>query len=210
MLKHILLITILFSCSTEIKDISINGETMGTQYAIKYLSSDHEQNEIIENEIIELLHKIDKIEMSTWTSKSELSKFNLSTETTAKSIPKSLYKVIEKSIEISKLSDGAFDVTVMPLVNLWGFGWQGRPKSDVLQSSLDSIKEFIGYENISLLANNKIAKRKANLMIDLSSIAKGYGVDVIATLLDKKEIKSYLVEIGGEVRSKGLKQDVSA
>lgn len=203
-----ILIIAFLSCEPAPQAVRISGNTMGTTYNVALVSPLPMDQAKIKTSIDSILYIIDKVEMTTWTSSSILSKFNLSQSTEETAIPASLHRVIKHAIDVSKLSQGAFDVSVMPLVNLWGFGWKGRPKSAIDNTALDSIKPFIGYEKINLSdieSNNEamLQKQHPQLMIDLSAIAKGYAVDVVAEYLDHLKIKNYLVEIGGEVRSKG-------
>jgi thiamine biosynthesis lipoprotein len=105
------------------------------------------------------------------------------------------------AMQISKETDGAFDITVAPLVNAWGFGFKNgiEPTSE----QVDSLKQIIGYQKVSL-AGGKITKADDRLMLDCSAIAKGYGTDVVAQLLRSKGIKNFMVEIGGEIVTSGV------
>jgi thiamine biosynthesis lipoprotein len=104
-------------------------------------------------------------------------------------------------MEISKLTDGAFDLTVAPVVNAWGFGFDESKKAD--SALIDSLMHFVGYEKV-VLKNKKIIKQFTGTMLDASAVAKGQGVDVAANYLEKQGIQNYMVEIGGEVRVKGI------
>jgi len=112
--------------------------------------------------------------------------------------------VFELSKEIYQLTDGAFDITVAPLVNAWGFGRKNNvmPKKE----KIDSILEFVGLEKVDLM-NSEIIKDDPRIQLDVNAIAQGYSVDVIAAYLDQWGIKDYLVEVGGEVKSKGKNQN---
>lgn len=109
--------------------------------------------------------------------------------------------VIEKALEVSQLTNGAFDITVAPLVNLWGFGFKNS--DNVSQQAVDSILQFVGYHKLHLLPDGHITKDDPRLMLDASSIAKGYMCDVIGDFLRDKGISSYMVEIGGEIACAG-------
>ncbi len=110
-------------------------------------------------------------------------------------------KVFEESERISRLTDGAFDITIAPLANAWGFGFK---KSEWVDSLVvDSLLQFTGYEKIKL-QNGKVVKSDPRIMISCSAIAKGYASDVIAGFFSSKGIKNYMVEIGGEIVVKGV------
>ena len=111
---------------------------------------------------------------------------------------------MEKSIEIMKISDGAFDITVAPLVDFWGFGDKSIEKKDT--SEIKNILENIGISNIRLDGNHLI-KKSPNVKINVNAIAQGYTVDIISNFLEKNGITNYMVEIGGEIRTSGLNKD---
>lgn len=111
--------------------------------------------------------------------------------------------VFTMSESISKETGGAFDITVAPLVNLWGFGF--KHSSAPSKHLIDSIRAFVGYQKVSL-RQGKIIKKDPRLMLDCSAIAKGYGVDVVASYLRKQGIKNFIVEIGGEIVSSGISE----
>ena len=111
--------------------------------------------------------------------------------------------VYEKSMEISRETDGAFDITVAPLVNAWGFGFKNG--SIPTRRQVDSLKAFVGYEKISLVGG-KVKKRDPRMMLDCSAIAKGYGTDVVARYLRSRGVKNFMVEIGGEIVTSGINQ----
>ena len=105
--------------------------------------------------------------------------------------------------KISDNTDGAFDITVAPLVNAWGFGFKtGNPPT---KQTVDSLRAIVGYKKVKLV-NHRITKTDARVMLDCSAIAKGYGCDVVARLLEKRGIKNYMVEIGGEVVTHGISE----
>lgn len=109
--------------------------------------------------------------------------------------------VINRSQEISGISDGLFDITVSPLINAWGFGFKNM--DNITPEVIDSLKQIIGYDKMSI-ENGKIVKTDPRIQINTSAIAKGYSVDVISNLLESYGISDYMVEIGGEVRTKGM------
>ena len=113
-----------------------------------------------------------------------------------------LRTLIRRSQEVSRFTQGAFDVTCAPLVNLWGFGFKNR--ANVTQQDIDSIRQFVGYDKVSLLPDGRIRKADARVSLDFSSIAKGYMCDVVAQYLRNQGIRNFMVEIGGEIVCGGL------
>ena len=109
--------------------------------------------------------------------------------------------VFNKAMEVSAISNGAFDVTVAPLVNLWGFGFENS--DSISQHAIDSIKQFVGFRKVRI-KNNRIVKDDPRIKFNFSAIAKGYACDVIAALLEREGVKNYMVDIGGEVTAKGM------
>ncbi len=186
------------------EELLLQGPTMGTTYNIKFVI---EKGQL---DVNQLHHEIDAAlvqvnqEMSTYIPDSELSLFNKSAGDTPVAMSNGLAKVINESIRLGKLTSGKLDVTVGPLVNLWGFGPLARPDVVPSDEALANAKANTGLNHI-VIDGNQLSKTLPSLYVDLSTIAKGYGVDVIAELLESKNIQSYLVEVGGEMRLKGFK-----
>ncbi|MDO6440751.1 FAD:protein FMN transferase [Marinobacter sp. 2_MG-2023] len=186
----------------------ISGPVFGTTYHISVVApEDRKKLEVLAKGIDEALEDVDA-SMSTWRKDSELSKLNRR-EDQSDWVPlsKGLYEVLAKADEISRLTDGAFDVTIGPVVNLWGFGPEARPEQIPSEQRLAQVLSRTGYEQLALRASPPAVKAALPQYIDLSAIAKGYGVDAVARYLDSEGIESYLVEIGGEVRTSGAKPD---
>ncbi|WP_338883028.1 FAD:protein FMN transferase [Xenorhabdus sp. TH1] len=185
------------------KQQNLNGQTMGTYYSVKYVAdASTPAPENLQKEIDRLLEEVND-QMSTYRPNSELSRFNQSREVN-KPFPVSAAtaKVVKEAIRINKLTEGALDVTVGPLVNLWGFGPEGRITKAPTDEELAMRRTWTGIDNLSVEGNN-LVKSIPELYVDLSSIAKGYGVDVVAEYLESQNIKNYMVDIGGEVRTSG-------
>jgi len=195
----------LFSCKNKdvIKNyITIHGKTMGTTYNIKYKGDINYQKDI-DLELIRVNSKL-----STYIPTSTISKFN-QCDTGIVIDKNDLYLNINKAKEIYTLSNGFYDPTVMPLVNYWGFGYKGHNKVEKVDSQrIDSILQYIGFDKINIKNYNQdsvfLKKSDKNIQIDLSSIAKGFGVDKIALFLKSKTINDFIVEIGGEISCSGL------
>ncbi len=192
------------SCSQAPQQLAISGETMGTTYHVRYVSANPQHNPERVKEAVDAVLVQVNARMSTYDPNSELSRFNQRLQTTPVVISRALEQVLRRALEIAVESDGALDVTVGPLVNLWGFGPQARPEKVPTDAELAAIRERVGYQLLTL-ENHQISKQVPELYVDLSTIAKGYGVDRVALLLEQLEIQNYLIEIGGEMRMKGSK-----
>lgn len=211
LIKWLALIGLAFfisSCAKpEPKLLHIQGQTMGTYYQVTYvLPSEQSKNKALSIEALQVLidQELELVndQMSTYRPNSELSLFNQSKESLV--VSDATIKVVKKALEVYQLSGGAFDVTVGPLVNLWGFGPDKRPNKVPDAQLIQKTKQRIGSQYLSI-EGNRLIKTKPELYVDLSSIAKGYGVDVIANFLTEKGITNYLVDIGGELSASGTK-----
>ncbi len=197
-----LFLPLLFSCSSP-RIAELSGSTMGTYYSVKYYPVKGAEKENVVNSIDSLLLCVNNI-MSTYLPNSELSRFNEYRDTTWFSCSGELAETVAAGITISQKSGGAYDITVGPLVNLWGFGPGEHRDTVPAPDAVRKIKEFVGYEKLSVKLNPPALKKSdSRVYVDLSSIAKGYGVDRIAEFLAEKNIRDFMVEIGGEVRTRG-------
>jgi thiamine biosynthesis lipoprotein len=202
------LVLALFACfpsnNTGKDEILLQGRTMGTTYNIKVVGTKEQVEALnLQKKIDAVLKQVNQ-EMSTYIKDSEISMFNQSTSTEAIEVSPGFARVLKESIRLGHLSEGNLDVTVGPLVNLWGFGPEQRPDKVPSDELLAATKKRVGLQNL-VLEGNLLAKKIPDLYIDLSTTAKGYGVDVVAELIEKNGITNYLVEIGGELRLKGFK-----
>ena len=194
--------------SNNYKILLINGLTMGTTYSIKIKTADAAVNkEKIRADIEKILLEINQ-KMSTYIVDSELSVINFSNSLDSNLISDDLFKVISHANTISKTTNGAFDITVGPLVNLWGFGPNKSENKIPSNEEIELIKKNIGYMKIYLnKETTSIKKLHPDLYVDLSGIAKGFAVDKIALYLNSYNLENYLVEIGGELIAKGTNED---
>ena len=169
------------------------GFVFGTEYHITYQSS-----EDLQPEIDKALAQVDTA-LSPFNKKSVITQVNNNRPV---KLSEMFTEVFSKAESISRETDGAFDITVAPLVNAWGFGFKSgvHPSRHVV----DSLRQFVGYTKVALV-DGRIVKKDPRLMLDCSGIAKGYGVDVVAKLLRDKGIENFMVEIGGEIVSKTAK-----
>ena len=175
----------------------MTGATMGTIYHIKVITSD--QVEALQREVDTELARINQM-MSTYIADSDLSLFNESTIGESYPVPAELISLLGRSAEISDSTGGAFDVTVGPLVSLWGFGAEGQlqvPHEQQVERALSQV----GMQHLKI--SERSLTRSVELYVDLSAIAKGYAVDRISELLAKKGFPRHMVEIGGELKGLG-------
>lgn len=194
------LLALLISCQSpaELKMYKISGTAQGTYYAITWYSN---KNEDLKPEIDSLFRQFDR-SVSAYLPNSLLSRMN-NNDTTARA--DQIYETIfRKSMEVSESSGGAFDVTVGPLVNAWGFGFSNKMKMD--QSVVDSLLPLIGYKKVQL-NDGRLVKPDPRMRIDFDAIAQGYTSDWLGAFLESRGIANYLIDVGGEVLGKGSKPD---
>lgn len=168
------------------------GFVFGTIYHITYQSDRNLKSEI-EAELAKVDHAL-----SPFNPKSIITAINENRDT---EVDRMFSDVFQTAMEVSRITGGAFDITVSPLVNTWGFGFKHDTTPDSML--IDSIRQFVDYRKVKL-AGKKVIKADPRILLDCSSIAKGYGVDAVGRLLEKKGIQNYMVEIGGEVVTRGL------
>lgn len=186
------------------QEVLLQGRTMGTTYNIKVVvENDTYDTTALHQAIDKALVQVNQ-EMSTYIAHSELSLFNKSEGEIPVEMSTGLSKVINEALRLGNITDGMLDVTVGPLVNLWGFGPDYRPEKIPTPTEQSQARSRIGIDKI-IVSGQKIRKTQPDVYVDLSTIAKGYGVDVVAELVEKEGFDSYLVEIGGEMRLKGFK-----
>ncbi len=176
---------------------------MGTQFSVKLVASPEPDAAHLQLLLRAELAAINSL-MSTWDPDSELSRFNASRSLDWFGVSPRMLAVLEASKEVSDKSSGAFDVTVGPLVNLWGFGPEQHQFEVPADADLSAAGKRIGYQRLELRQSPPaMRKQVADLYVDLSAVAKGYAVDALAELLEAQGISDYLVEIGGEIRVAG-------
>jgi thiamine biosynthesis lipoprotein len=203
-----LLIIIFATTACEAKrEHHIQGRTMGTTYNVKVVTGYFQSIAGVKEKIDKRLKEING-SMSTYQKDSEISRFNRFKEVGQKfKISIDFFQVMRAGRRIHRLSNGAWDGTVTPLVDLWGFGRSGRLDRVPSNSEIEALLPDIGFANIDILNPGFLAKKRVAVTIDLSSIAKGYGVDEVAALLRDLGYLDYLVEIGGEIFAAGHRKD---
>jgi thiamine biosynthesis lipoprotein len=197
LLTGLILILLIEACSgpTATQRYEIMGQAQGTYYRVMYYHPDR----------VVLMHHMDSIldtfnyTASTYQENSIISRVNANVST---ELNNDFVEIFKQAMMISEETDGAFDITVMPLVKTWGFHFEDRQK--LAKTQVDSVLEFIGYDMIDY-RNDSIIKKDPRTTLDYNSIAQGYSVDILAAYLDSKGIESYLVDVGGEMKSKGIK-----
>lgn len=201
-----LLVLLLTACGGP-EQIVLSGPTMGTGYRITLRPLPEGYTaESLQAAIDERLVAINRV-MSTYDPDSELSQLNRNPDGDWITVSEELYTVLAEAQRISELSDGAFDATVGPLVNLWGFGPEFGSDEIPDDAAIAAAREQVGYRMLELRTGRPaVRKARPDLYIDLSAIAKGYGVDEIAGLLESAGVNHYLVDIGGELRARGVNE----
>ncbi len=198
---------LIFSCSQEKNyNAKIKGNTMGTYYLIELIDVPVKLKiKNIELEIKNTLKKANKI-LSNWDKDSEISIINKTDKTTAIKISDELNEVFKTAKEINAKSNGFFDLTLDPIIELWGFGYKSKqmqviPKNNQIKNilSLTGQKSFLKMN----FDNNELIKKNKDIKINLSSIGKGYGIDLIGKKLDQLGINNYIINIGGDILTKG-------
>ena len=199
-----LLLALLLAGCSDPPQVELTGPTMGTHYrvSLRPLPEAHDRASL-QAAIDTRLAAINRV-MSTYDPDSELSRFNRNTGTGWVPVSAELYTVLAEAQRLGELSEGRFDVTVGPLVNLWGFGPERASAGIPDESAIAAARLRVGYRMLELRAEPPAARKtRPDLYVDLSAIAKGYGVDEIAGLLENLGVTDYLVEIGGELRAHG-------
>lgn len=181
------------------------GDTMGSTYEVTVVADplDDARLAALDTAVAEALARIDAA-MSTWRPESELNRFNRAETTDPFPVSAETATVFEHALAVSALTGGAFDVTVGPLVDAWGFGPPGHPPAAPAEADLTRLREQVGWEQLAVdVAASTIRKRSPGVSADLSALAKGYAVDRVAELLEREGFDNHLVEVGGEVRAAG-------
>ncbi len=194
------------ACGDSREQVHLSGSTMGTTYNIKYIASEGIPSpEDLQKEIDKRLEKVND-QMSTYRKNSELSLFNQYKGREPYQVSADMVTVVKEAIRLNRLTLGALDVTVGPLVNLWGFGPETRLEEMPTDAEVNERRAEVGIQHLTVTEQG-LKKDIPDLYVDLSTIAKGWGVDVVANYLSSQNINNYLVEIGGEVRAKGKNKE---
>ena len=189
---------------------TLSGQTMGTTWTVRYVHTLELSLELSDDGVRALIeHELDLVvaQMSTWQNDSDLSFFNQANANTWHVLPAPLFTVLDCALKIAAETHGAFDPTIGPLVNLWGFGPNGGRTYPPDLAEVKVLHVDCGWQKLQLDHESKSALQPGNLYVDLSGIAKGYSVDRIARAMKDAGIENFLVEVGGELYGTGLKPD---
>lgn len=198
-MKHliitILLVLTITSCNTNPQYRKSVGKIFGTYYAVTYQSS----KDLTEG-MKQVMNNVDN-SLSTFNKNSVISKINSNQEVILDTL---FINMFNRAMQVSKITEGAFDITVAPLVNAWGFGFDPSSNKKWLSpAEIDSIQQFVGYKKV-WIENGKIIKADPRVQLDASAIAKGYGCDLVADYLRSMGCENFMVDIGGELVVSGL------
>jgi thiamine biosynthesis lipoprotein len=186
------------------RQTELSGATMGTTYSVKIprLPKGVER-QVLERDIAAILETVNA-QMSTYRPDSELSRFNAGQSVSWAVVSPDTLAVVDEALRVSRLSGGAFDPTIGPLVDLWGFGPGSGPRAIPSRARIEAILPATGYRHVRTAASPPaLGKDRRDIRVDLSGIAKGFGVDKVAEHLERVGVGYYLVEIGGELRGRG-------
>jgi FAD:protein FMN transferase len=198
LISIIILAVVTCSCRNRSDYSNFTGFAQGTTYRIVYENDSDRSPEELRTEVGKILESFD-MSLSLYRDSSILSRINRNEKTE----PDSFFtEVFKKSKEMSQITEGAFDITVGPLVKAWGFGPDSQ--KNFSESKRDSLLQLVGFEKVDLI-NGKVVKSDPRVSLDFNAIAQGYSVDVIYDYLKSLGIRNFLVEIGGEIRVRGDK-----
>jgi thiamine biosynthesis lipoprotein len=183
----------------------MQGQTMGTTYSVKYVDNGKVEESLLVKKIAQLLEYLDS-SMSTYQAGSELNALNNAAVGEAIVVSGELWQILLIAERLFQTTGGAFDPTVGPLVDLWGFG--PLDTHDVIPSQLEisALRSNVGFQHLKFLPSRQSVEKMAAIRIDLSAIAKGFAAERVAELLLELEVANFLVEVGGELRGAGLNQ----
>jgi len=203
----LLVVAIAPALATDLQEL--HGRTMGTTWSVRLVPPPGVSAQALQDGIQAELDAVDG-QMSTYKPDSDLSRFNRAPAGSWQRLPPEFFTVLQYALQLAKDSDGAYDPTVGPLVNLWGFGPDRRPRQPPSAADIAAAKARVGWWKLQLDPVGQRARQPGDLYLDLSAVAKGYGVDQVGRHLQRLGITNWLVEVGGELKAHGRKPDGSA
>ena len=180
----------------------LRGRTMGTTWSVQVVLPPAVSAKELQFGIQAELDRVDG-QMSTYKPASDLSRFNRAPGGTWQTLPPEFFRVLQYALQLAKESDGAYDPTVGPLVNLWGFGPDQRPRQPPTAAAIAQAKARVGWWKLKLDPASQRAWQPGGIYVDLSAVAKGFGVDQVGRYLQGMGVQSWLVEVGGELKAHG-------
>lgn len=200
----LLLLLLVAGCTRETIPSQLVGASMGTTWHVSYIAPNPGPSpEQLQRGIEEQLERVNS-SMSTYRSDSEISRFNALNTQNWFNVSDEFFHVLTTALAVGDKSEGAYDVTVAPLVNLWGFGPDGMRDKPPSASAIAEMRARVGHHNLRLDSDKPGVMKLAELSLDFSSLAKGYAVDRVAQWLQQQGVVRYVVEVGGEMRLSGL------
>jgi thiamine biosynthesis lipoprotein len=196
---------LLSACTSTAEIRSLHGRTMGTTWTVRFVSADADAT-LLQAGIQQRLDQI-VAQMSPWEVDSDISQYNRAEPSTWHELPVEFYRVLKHALELAEQTDGAYDPTVGPLVNLWGFGPDGKRQSTPDEAAISAAKSRAGWHRIEVDDATRRILQPGGVELDFSSIAPGFALDQIADFLDANGIRDYLIETGGELRASGHRAD---
>ncbi|MFH7825278.1 FAD:protein FMN transferase ApbE [Kluyvera chengduensis] len=184
----------------------LDGKTMGTFWRVSVVGLDQNRVEELRQKVQTLLDGDDQL-LSTWKHDSALMRFNHSQSTTPWPVSEGMADIVTESLRIGQKTQGAMDITVGPLVNLWGFGPDKQPVKTPTQAQIDAAKARTGLEKLTVInraGQQYLQKSIPDLYVDLSTVGEGYAADHLARLMTEEGISRYLVSVGGALVSRGM------
>mgnify|MGYP003340894622 CR=1 FL=1 len=202
--RGVLLLLWLVGSAPTVEPLSLHGFTMGSTWSAKYRPGTNTPSSLAVKSALQ--GRLDHLEkqMSTWRADSDVMRFNASRDTNWFPVPRDTALVVCEALEISRLTDGAFDVTVFPLVQLWGFGPAGRRKDLPSTNEIAAARARAGWQKLAArLDPPALRKDLPDVAIDLSALCPGYASDCLGEQFEAWGVHDYLVEVGGEFRARG-------
>lgn len=207
-LTFCLVLLTLVACDNSLPQVDLDGSALGTSFKVSLVEPPEDLDaDQLRDEILAVLQIVDSL-ASTWQDDSELSSLNADLSIDWIPVSAEFCRLLERSQEVSEATDGAFDLTIGPLVNVWGFGPDGQVTEPPSVADIAAAQHRVGFDLLEVDCTERLVRKDVpDLYIDLSGWAKGYAVDQVAELLNAHGFTNYLVEVGGELRVKGQNRE---
>lgn len=186
--------------------LALHGRSMGTTWSARLLPPPGVDADALAQGIQAMLDRVDA-QMSTWRPDSALCRFNRAPAGSWRTLPVEFHTVLRHALRVAEASDGAYDPTVGALVSLWGFGPAPRPAQAPPAAQIDALRAQLGWWRLQCDDTARAVRQPGGVSLDLSSVAKGYAVDLAGAWLDEAGASSWLLEVGGELKARGAKPD---